>query len=192
MRQIRNFREALQSTQIVDQGKQHHPDHQTDTDLYPPTLHPIRQEATTRPLDQIKQQMSPIQYWDGQQIQNPKANTQISQEIQEIYNARLGRSARHFSNGYRSTQVFYRELAEQHFLEGIEGQHTHGPGASRTLANCRQWPETDLSYHRRWPLDTFDAGTQVTPGRLGFPANRQGHRDVDLSTIALNFQHNFG
>src|SRR5689334_1574573 len=134
MRQIRNSA-TLQTTQIIDQSKQHHSDHQTDTDLYPPTLHPIRQGTTTRPLDQIKQQMPPIQYRNGQQIQNTQANTQISKEIQEISDARLGRSARHFSNGYRSTQVFYRELAEQHFLERVEGQHAHGPGASGTLPN---------------------------------------------------------
>src|SRR5476651_757178 len=156
MRQVRNFREALQSAQIVDQGKQHHPNHQTDTDLNPPTLHPIRQGTTTRPLDQIKQQMPPIQYRDGQQIQNSQADTQISQEIQEISDARLGRSARHFSNGYRSTQVFYRELAEQHFLERIEGQYAHGPGASGTLANRGHRTVTDLANHLWRPIDSFD------------------------------------
>src|SRR5471032_167337 len=136
--------------------------------------------------------MSPIQYRNGQQIQNSQANTQISKEIQEIRDTRLGRSARHFSNGYRSTQVFYRELAEQHFLERFERQHTHGPSAFCTLANCRQRPEAHLAHHRWRPLDTFYPRTEVTPGRLGFPTNSQGHRDVDLSTIALNFQHNFG
>ncbi|WP_345893564.1 site-2 protease family protein, partial [Pseudomonas protegens] len=59
------FSEALQTTQIVDQSKQHDSDHQADTELYPPTLHPIRQGTTTRPLDQIKQQMPPIPVLDG-------------------------------------------------------------------------------------------------------------------------------
>src|SRR5450830_495727 len=192
MRQVRNFREALQSAQIVDQGKQHHPNHQTDTDLNPPTLHPIRQGTTTRPLDQIKQQMPPIQYRDGQQIQNPQADTQISQEIQEISDARLGRSARHFSNGYRSTQVFYRELAEQHFLQRVQGQDTHGPSASSTFANRRQRPVTDLSNHLRRPVHRLDPGPQITARRLAFAAAGQGQRDVDLSTITLDVQHNFG
>ncbi|MNE75701.1 hypothetical protein D3C80_1718850 [compost metagenome] len=82
--------EALQSTQIVYQGKQHHPDYQTDTDLDPPTLHPIRKRTTTRPFDQVEQQMPPIQYWNGQQIKNPQANAQVGEEIQEIPNAGLG------------------------------------------------------------------------------------------------------
>src|SRR5471032_865724 len=136
--------------------------------------------------------MPPIQYRNGQQIQNAQANTQISKEIQEISNTRLGRSARHFSNGYRSTQVFYRELAEQHFLERIEGQYAHGPGASGTLTNRGHRTVTDLANHLWRPIDSFDPGPHITGGCLALTAGGQRYRDVDLSTITLNAQHDFG
>ncbi|GBH08593.1 Methyl-accepting chemotaxis protein [Pseudomonas syringae pv. actinidiae] len=91
MRQIRNsvrlFDKALQSAQIVDQREQHYAHHQTDTDLCPPTLNLFRKGTTTRPLDQIKQQMPPVQDRNGQQIQNTQAYAQIGEEIQKISKA---------------------------------------------------------------------------------------------------------
>lgn len=78
------IQQCSQAAEVVDQGEQHDPDDQTDADLHPPTLNPLRQGATTHPLDQIKQQMPTIQYGNGQQIENPQANTQICKEFQEI------------------------------------------------------------------------------------------------------------
>ena len=103
------------------------------------------------PLDQIKQQMPPIQHGNGQQIQNAQANTQIRKEIRKLPHPGLSRSARHFSNGYRPTQVFYRELAEQHFLQRIEGQHTHGPGPPSPLGKRLKRAKADLTEHLRRP-----------------------------------------
>src|SRR5690606_30205209 len=66
------IQQCLQTAEVIDQGKQHDPDDQTDADLHPPTLNPLRQGATTHPLDQIKQQMPTIQYGNGKQIENPR------------------------------------------------------------------------------------------------------------------------
>lgn len=60
--------------------------------------------------------MPPIQHWNRQQIQNPQANAQIGEEIKEITYTGLGRSARHFSNGYRSAQVFTESSPNSIFL----------------------------------------------------------------------------
>ncbi|MCY1300824.1 hypothetical protein D9M70_504080 [compost metagenome] len=81
---------SLQSAQIVDQGKQHHPQDQTDADLHPPTLYPFRKRTTARPFDQVKQQMPPVQHGNRQEIQNPQANAQIGEEIEKIPHPGLG------------------------------------------------------------------------------------------------------
>lgn len=74
--------------------------------IWTPNLAPDPTADDRAPTRPGKTANAPIQYRDGQQVKNPQAYAQVGQEIQEIPHAGLGRSARHFSNGYRSTQVF--------------------------------------------------------------------------------------
>src|SRR5690606_1062911 len=111
------FSDALQPAQIIEQRQQHHPNDQTDAYLHAPGLDSLRQRFAPYPFAQVEQEVTAVQNRDRQQVENAQANAQISEKIEEVRYPGLGRSAGHFSNRYRPTQVFYRELTEEHFLQ---------------------------------------------------------------------------
>src|SRR3989344_4223285 len=122
-------------------------------------------------------------------MENPQTYAQIGEEIEETPRAGLGRSARHFSNRYRTAQVFYRELPEEHFLQGIERQQAHGPGALRSFHHRIQRAETNLAQHLGRPFTAFDARTKITAPRFTLSASSKCQRHINTLPVTLNLEN---
>src|SRR6266496_673947 len=116
-----------QAVEVVVDGERHQEEEQREAQALAQFHRSLRNRAALENLDDIIEQVSPIQYGNRKQVEHTQADADQREKCDVGADPELRRLTRVIGDRHRSTQVLPGDLADDHLAEHLQAEHRRFP-----------------------------------------------------------------